>query len=285
MKIFMSWSGQRSHAAAEVISWWVSCVIQASRPWISSVDVDRGSLWFSEISNVLAEVQAGIVCLTHENKTRPWILFEAGALAKGLSTSRVCTFLVDLEPNDIKDPLAQFNHTKPDKEGMRKLARTLNGVLGANALDPNVLNSACDTYWPQFEAKYAAAMEAHPLAGPVEVRSNDDVLGEILNSVRGLNQRIRSLENEGMPMWDLPGIAEVDGDVLVEALKTYVVGELSKGRSATELHAEITGNESYTNYVKLILTDFFEGFYKGNLTSTPLRNLRIHRPKSNPPKG
>lgn len=202
MKIFMSWSGQRSHAAAEVIGWWVSCVIQASRPWISSVDVDRGTLWFSEITNVLADTSVGIVCLTHENKNRPWILFEVGALAKGLSTSRVCTFLCDLDPHDIQDPLAQFNHTKPDKDGMKKLARTLNGVLGANGLDPNVLNDACDTYWPQFKVKYAAAMETFPLAGPVEVRSKDDVLEEILDSVRGMNQRVRQLEHTSIPGWD-----------------------------------------------------------------------------------
>ncbi|WP_417071157.1 hypothetical protein [Niveibacterium terrae] len=96
MKVFLSWSGQSSKEVANLLSDWLCCVIQASRPWISTRDLDRGSLWFGEINDQLKDTTVGIICLTQENKTRPWILFEAGALAKGLSTSRVCTLLVDL---------------------------------------------------------------------------------------------------------------------------------------------------------------------------------------------
>lgn len=187
-------------------------MIQASRPWISSVDVDRGTLWFSEISNVLAEVQVGIVCLTHDNKAKPWILFEVGALAKGLTSSRVCTILCDLDPHDIQDPLAQFNHTKPDQDGMKKLARTLNNVLGANGLDPNVLNDACDTYWPMFEQRYKVAMDSFPREAAVEVRTNDSVLEEILNSVRGMDKRLRQVEaREQYPSWSDARLEYVTG--------------------------------------------------------------------------
>lgn len=203
MKIFMSWSGRRSHATAELLSWWVRCVIQASRPWISSEDVDRGSLWFTQISNGLSDTAVGIVCLTHENKDRPWILFEAGALAKGLSDSRVCTFLVDLEHRDIRDPLAQFNHTQPNIDDMRKLIRTLNSCMGTAALEQSVLNDAFNTYWPQFEERFAKLMADIPQEGVVEVRKEGDVLSEILEHVRGMNQRIRHLESlrEQLPSW------------------------------------------------------------------------------------
>ena len=94
MKVFMSWSGARSRAAAELLSNWTKCVIQATQPWISTRGIDRGALWFSSINDELKDTTVGIVCLTHENKNKPWILFEAGALAKGLANSRVCTFLV-----------------------------------------------------------------------------------------------------------------------------------------------------------------------------------------------
>lgn len=43
----------------------------------------------------------------------------AGALAIGdvplFSSNRVCTFLIDLKPEGLQDPIAQFNHTLPDK--------------------------------------------------------------------------------------------------------------------------------------------------------------------------
>lgn len=195
MKVFMSWSGARSHAVAEVLAWWVKCVLQAARPWISSEDLDRGSLWFSEINNSLSDTSVGIVCLTDENKDRPWVLFEAGALAKGLSNSRVCTFLIDLDPTDITDPLAQFNHTRKSQDDMKKLARTLNAALGANALDTNLLSDICDVYWPKFNEKFEKALQEHPPAAPKVARPEGDVLSEILESVRGMNHRIRQLES------------------------------------------------------------------------------------------
>ena len=34
MKVFMSWSGTRSKATAELLCDWTKCVIQALRPWI-----------------------------------------------------------------------------------------------------------------------------------------------------------------------------------------------------------------------------------------------------------
>ena len=195
MKVFMSWSGARSHAVAEVLAWWVKCVLQAARPWISSEDLDRGSLWFSEINNSLSDTSVGIVCLTDENKDRPWVLFEAGALAKGLSNSRVCTFLIDLNPTDITDPLAQFNHTRKSQDDMKKLARTLNAALGANALDTNLLSDICDVYWPKFDEKFERALREHPPTAPKVARPEGDVLGDILENVRGMNHRIRQLES------------------------------------------------------------------------------------------
>jgi hypothetical protein len=194
MKVFMSWSGARSKATAELLAWWTRCVIQASRPWISTEDIDRGALWFSEINNGLNETAIGVVCLTHENKNNPWILFEAGALAKGLSNSRVCTFLVDLEPKNIQDPLAQFNHTMPIEADMRKLVRTLNSGLGANALEDHILDHAFKTYWPQFKEKFDEIIKGIPQVGTVVERPAGDLLGEILENVRGMNQRIRNLE-------------------------------------------------------------------------------------------
>lgn len=52
MKIFISWSGERSQKIAELFKDWIQCVIQAAKPWISSHDVDRGALWYTEISKL-----------------------------------------------------------------------------------------------------------------------------------------------------------------------------------------------------------------------------------------
>ena len=125
MRVFISWSGDRSRAVAELLDEWLQCVIQALDPWMSSKDIDRGSIWFSEISDSLRDTKVGIVCLSQDNKNKPWILFESGALAKGLYSARVCTFLIDLESTDVSNPLAQFNHTFPTKESVWGLVALL----------------------------------------------------------------------------------------------------------------------------------------------------------------
>jgi hypothetical protein len=196
MKVFLSWSGQRSKEVASLLSDWLCCVIQASRPWISTRDLDRGSLWFGEINDQLRDTTVGIICLTQENKNRPWILFEAGALAKGLSTARVCTLLVDLEPKDIEDPLAQFNHTFPARESLLGLVKTLNGALGSDGLDTRILQQVFTTYWPQFEEGFNRIMESTEDAAPSKPRPKEDVLAEILDNTRIMNTRIRRLEQD-----------------------------------------------------------------------------------------
>lgn len=196
MKVFLSWSGLRSKEVANLLSDWLCCVIQAARPWISTRDLDRGSLWFGEINDQLKDTTVGIICLTQENKGRPWILFEAGALAKGLSTSRVCTLLIDLEPKDIEDPLAQFNHTFPNRESVLGLVKTLNSTLATSALDSRILDQVFETYWPQFENKFSEILKTTEQAVATKPRPKEDVMSEILENTRMLNSRIRRLEQD-----------------------------------------------------------------------------------------
>lgn len=195
MKIFISWSGKRSKAVGELLDEWLRCVIQAAQPWMSSKDIDRGSLWFSEINDQLKDTGIGIICITTSNLNKPWILFEAGALAKGLSSNRVCTFLIDLNPSDISDPLAQFNHTLPNKESMCSLIRTLNNSLGEKRLGDKIIDSVFETYWPQFQVKFNQII-LDTVDDVVEVkRDEEDILSELLYMTRRLDKRIRNVES------------------------------------------------------------------------------------------
>lgn len=195
MKIFISWSGIRSRAVAEFLREWIKCVLQSAKPWISSRDLDRGAVWFTEIGGQLKDTSVGIICLTAANKDKPWILFEAGALAKGLSTTRVCTLLVDLKPEDVEDPLAQFNHTMPNKQGVLSLVETLNAALGDGALDQTVLEKVFTTYWPQFEESFAKILKKTEGEEAAPPRDDRDMLAEILSHTRSLSTRISRLES------------------------------------------------------------------------------------------
>lgn len=119
MKVFISWSGERSKAVAAALRYWLPKVIQALDPWMSADDIEKGTRWRSGIANELEQSSVGIICLTRENLASPWIHFEAGALSKQQDKTYVCTLLVGLEPTDVREPLAQFQHTRATKDDLR----------------------------------------------------------------------------------------------------------------------------------------------------------------------
>lgn len=235
MKVFLSWSGERSRLVATLLDEWLRCVLQAIRPWISTKDIDRGSLWFSEIQDQLQDVTTGIICLTQENKEKPWILFEAGALAKGLSNSRVCTLLIDLEPHDIRDPLAQFNHTKPDQSGIYALVHTLNNRLGDNRLDPAILTKVLDTYWVQFEERFQKIIVDTPVTEKPKARPEKDILSEILEHTRTLNSRLNRLEEGKRPHVDVTTANSIHIPLEIRDTSIMCIEMHKEGKSIDEI--------------------------------------------------
>ena len=130
MTVFLSWSGTRSDEVAKVFAKWLKLMLQQVEPWISSKDIESGAMWDEEIQKKLENSYIGIVFLTIENKDKPWIHYEAGALSKGIPSNRVMTFLVDLSTDDLlKTPLSKFNHTNDSDESLTKLLRTINKYL------------------------------------------------------------------------------------------------------------------------------------------------------------
>jgi hypothetical protein len=117
MDIFISWSGRRSKAVAEALQEYLPIIVNAFNPWLSSANIDKGARWSSELATALANAKAGIICLTPDNLTAPYVLFESGAISKTVEKAFVCTLLIGLEPSDITGPLADFQATKPTKGG------------------------------------------------------------------------------------------------------------------------------------------------------------------------
>lgn len=187
MKVFLSWSGERSRLVAELLNEWIKCVIQSVEPWFSPQDIQRGSIWFTAIADQLADVTTGIVCLTRENHERPWILFEAGALTKGISENRVITLLIDLENNELSNsPLASFNHSSINKEGMFTLLTTINARI-EKPLDLNTLKSVFDLFWPQFENRFKDIIASTENQDAKPIVENVATQNDIQSLVRSVN--------------------------------------------------------------------------------------------------
>ena len=101
MNVFISWSGPISLQFATVLRDWLPDVIQAIKPWVSTEDIDKGTVWNAELSGQLSNVRFGIICVTPENASSPWLAFEAGAMSvnKGIGKQHVAPVLLGIEPH------------------------------------------------------------------------------------------------------------------------------------------------------------------------------------------
>jgi hypothetical protein len=188
--VFISWSGERSHKLALALDQFLSDVIHRVVPWVSSKDIDKGTLWRGNLAETLRDLKVGILCLTTENLNAPWILFEAGALSKTLSDSLVVPFLLDLDLNQMSSPLRDFNCTKATKDDTFKLLQTLNGAIG-EPVSTERLRRGFDKFWPDFEAAVQALAKEKPKdAKPAPPRSPEDILEDIVSRLGRLERRV-----------------------------------------------------------------------------------------------
>ncbi len=191
--VFISWSGPRSKSAAEAIKQWLPLVVPTASPWMSATDIDKGTRWREEVAAALDTMKAGVICLTPENLTAEWLLFEAGALSKTRDPkTRVWTYLLaELKPQHVKDPLAMFQATTAEKEDTRRLIHSINKNLDATAPESRV-NHLFDKLWPDLEKELAGIPEPSGAAPPK--RPSEEMLAEILELARSSAQSRKSVE-------------------------------------------------------------------------------------------
>lgn len=182
MRVFISWSGPRSKHLADALRSWLPKVLQSVKPWMSEEDIAAGSRWLPEVSGELSAARVGILCVTPENQSAPWLVFEAGALSKTLEQTYVCPLLFDLELGQLSGPLAQFQASRLARDGVMRLIETLNGALGPAGLQSEALAEVFDVWWPKLEAKIA---ETPALETPrTPRRGTEELLEEILALTR-----------------------------------------------------------------------------------------------------
>ncbi len=185
-RVFLSWSGPRSNAVAAALRDLIKVVIQSADPWMSAVDISAGGRWSDEIARELNNAVVGIICVTPENKDRPWLNFEAGAISKVVNElTYTCPYLLGLEKADVTGPMSQFQMVKADREGTRAVIEVINNAM-ASPLRPDVLTRSFDAFWEDF-AKKLQAIPAVQNAQPE--RPEREILEELLNLTRDIARR------------------------------------------------------------------------------------------------
>jgi hypothetical protein len=197
MNIFISWSGKLSHEIALILKEYLPLIINQVEPFVSSEDIKKGNNWNSEISGKLKDTDFGILCLTKENLTSPWLLFEAGALSKNIEKSKVCGVLFDnLKQNEIETPLSLFQSTKFEKDDFGKLIQSVNDSLASTGLSNELLTKSFEKWWPELEEKVTKVTKEHFPQKP-QIKK-EDTLNEILNTTKFIS-KVVSRFNYNLP--------------------------------------------------------------------------------------
>lgn len=188
MKIFISWSGETSREIGEAFRNWLPDVLQFVQPYFTPNDIEKGQRWSAEIAANLEASKFGLMCITAENLLSPWLMFEAGAISKSTTSSRVCPLLFGVEPSQLTGPLLQFQATAFSKEEVLKFLLSIN-ESHANPLTEPGLKRAFDRWWPELEEKIDAILNNPKNRIKAPNRTQIDMVEEILSHVRLLSNK------------------------------------------------------------------------------------------------
>lgn len=132
--------------------------------------------------------------MTPGSMLSPWLTFEAGAISNA-ELAKVCPLLFQLDAGKLQGPLAQFQATPYSEGEVRQLVTTINGLVPAPLTDAQLTRNF-DRLWPELDQAISVAL-AEPEEGAPERRSPNDMLEELLATVRTLSNTVPQQATEG----------------------------------------------------------------------------------------
>lgn len=206
MKVFLSWSGDKSREVALILSDWLPNVMQWVKPFMSAEDIKKGARWSADLAKELEDTNFGIICVTPDNLNAPWIAFEAGSLAKMINESRVAPLIFQMKPSDISGPLLQFQATMFNRDEVKNLLWSINSAATdeEKLLEPR-FEKAFETWWPELEDQisritFEQAIDSAKTASKKSTRSDvskktENILEELLVLARSQTKILHSPED------------------------------------------------------------------------------------------
>jgi TIR domain len=171
LKVLISWSGDRSHRIAQIFREWLPAVLPGIDAWLSSHDIGKGRLWSQELASCLSETNFGLLIVLPENQNNAWLNFEAGAISKWVDMANVAPVLFDMEPSDLRGPLANFQATVFSKEDFLRLLKSLRTASRRRA-NGSSLETSIEYSWPSLSARIKAVLSGQEIS-PVPTNSSD----------------------------------------------------------------------------------------------------------------
>ncbi len=235
MRVFISWSGDRSHKLAVRLHDWLPSVIQAVQPYVSSENIHKGARWPIELAEELEQTAFGILCLVPGNIDAAWLNFEAGALSKIVKGSRVVPLLFGgLKPKDlVSHPLGQFQAAVFEKAELLKTLESMNEVLGSAKLGEGRLAKVFQQWWPSLSHDVESILQVDESATSTATRVEPQAQPELEDT----EQKIMSIWAKLNPDLALL-VGHVAGTLnITEQRAKFYLDQLCRRKYLHDLHA------------------------------------------------
>ena len=153
MRVFVSWSGDRSKVLASALAEWLPRVLPLVGTSISE-SIPAGTEWRTVLMEKLKKCDAIVACLTPENVRSQWLNFEAGAAASMLDYRLFPVFLGDdpLPPG----PLSGLQVMRFNENDLRHLVHRLNSHCEPNCPEAWV-NEQFSLLWKDLATRIGEA--------------------------------------------------------------------------------------------------------------------------------
>ena len=227
MKLFLSWSGEHSHAVAQSFNDWLPTGIQSVKPWISSEHISKGATWLEEIRKALSESNGiGLSFLTRQALRSEWLLFEAGGIA-ALDKKRVCTVCIDLPPSDLSPPPNFFQATKLEKPDVLKLDKDLNSQTPEPLTDA-VLTRTFERAWPELDRSLQDALANSQTSASKQSAAKPPSataahFEQMMEALRRVELRIGRIEERQSMLMAVPGLEPQGGNLALPGIGARLI--------------------------------------------------------------
>lgn len=220
-RAFISWSGEKAKMCSDFLSELLNRIFEENDVIFYSRHIVDGRMWIQEIDKALKESKIGIILVTREDISRPWLNFEAGALYASKQDSLVIPVFIDIE-----DRVALAEH--PLRLFQSRVHFDLEGIMHLFGVLYKEMN------WKHVE-------KAHEI---IEKEFNDFIAG---NEKKLKENEIESfLFNKGIPIYgaDKSFVAELTLPIFGETRKKIISLASGKiilaGQSLDEAFSEST---------------------------------------------
>lgn len=227
MQIFIAWSKGVSEKIGKALTTWLRELNEpVFRTIISDENIPVGDLWNNALDTALKRADYGILCVTEENLTSPWLCYESGALrmstagnVKSGQPGVAPVLFGDVTNSQIASPLQHFQSVKFDKDGMWKLVLELHTrsayTNSNNHLDEKDIMAKFESAYPALETQVQDILRNGIPAAQERSKKLEGKLDETLALLQELlTERMPSVgqERKDAPEVELPTIEQEHGD-------------------------------------------------------------------------